>query len=482
MKLNKIIGTLTLIAMAATITGCSGSEFSLAESAKGDFTTDGITNGAATAEASGSDGSAAKKTTDDAKKAAGTDDKTDAALEALTPITGEKTEEFTADSAERGELDTYDAAFEDADTAKSADETEKKITVEAEEEGSEIDEPVNRMPEAGQLTAGEWNDNANWGFFTNLVNSGTITFPSFGIDPRYRTMVTVKSEDGSAVVNAKARLLGSDGSVIWSGVTDKNGCAYLFAANENEGLSIEIESRGKKQNVAIEAAQSNGQSSKTMASNEVQVTFAGEGSRYKKTDVMFILDTTGSMADEMMFLQSEFTAITNVIGTNDTKYSVNFYRDEGDEYVVRCNPFTDNVEELQKKLNAESADGGGDYPEAVDRILSETMYEKTWSEESVKIAFLIFDAPPHKNTESALLSAAKEAAAKGIRIVPIVSSDSDRDTELFARSLAITTGGTYVFLTDDSGVGNSHLEPIIGEYKVEKLYDIIIRVINDYKQ
>ena len=44
------------------------------------------------------------------------------------------------------------------------------------------------------------------------------------------------------------------------------------------------------------------------------------------------------------------------------------------------------------------------------------------------------------------------------------------------------TGGTYIFLTDDSGIGYSHLEPIIGEYKVEKLYDIIIRTINEYKQ
>ena len=36
------------------------------------------------------------------------------------------------------------------------------------------------------LTAAEWNDNENWPFFTNLVNAGTISFPSFGIDPRNR--------------------------------------------------------------------------------------------------------------------------------------------------------------------------------------------------------------------------------------------------------------------------------------------------------
>ena len=96
--------------------------------------------------------------------------------------------------------------------------------------------------------------------------------------------------------------------------------------------------------------------------------------------------------------------------------------------------------------------------------------------------FMIFDAPPHNDKAQVLESAIKTAAEKGIRIIPVVSSNSDRDTEIFGRSAAIMTGGTYIFLTDDSGIGSSHLEPIIGEYKVEKLYDIIIRTINEYKQ
>ena len=39
------------------------------------------------------------------------------------------------------------------------------------------------------------------------------------------------------------------------------------------------------------------------------------------------------------------------------------------------------------------------------------------------------------------------------------------------------TNSNYVFLTDDSGIGEAHLEPIIGDYKVEKLHDIIVRNI-----
>ena len=90
------------------------------------------------------------------------------------------------------------------------------------------------------------------------------------------------------------------------------------------------------------------------------------------------------------------------------------------------------------------------------------MFTDDWKEDSVKLAFLIYDAPPHDGKEKELIAAAQKASERGIRLIPVVASDNDRDTELFGRALAITTGGTYVFLTDDSGIGNSHEEPIIG--------------------
>ena len=71
------------------------------------------------------------------------------------------------------------------------------------------------------------------------------------------------------------------------------------------------------------------------------------------------------------------------------------------------------------------------------------------------------------------------SARKGIRLVPVVASNSTRDTELFGRAIAITTNGTYVFLTDDSGVGETHLEPIVGDYTVELLHDVIVRIISE---
>ena len=44
----------------------------------------------------------------------------------------------------------------------------------------------------------------------------------------------------------------------------------------------------------------------------------------------------------------------------------------------------------------------------------------------------------------------------------------------------MATGGTYVFLTDDSGIGNSHIKATVGNYQVESLAELMIRLIKKY--
>ena len=347
---------------------------------------------------------------------------------------------------------------------------------------SQVSEPEKQPPQAGQLTAGVWNDNENWGFFSNLVNTDLISFPSYGIDPRFRTVVNVKDKDGQPIANALVTLNDNSSNIIWRSVTDKSGSAYLFSPEGTAAVSAEIEYNGKKQTCEIQNAKTDTQANNKSSDSVNDVTLDAKSDPFKNTDIMFIVDATGSMSDEMVFLQSEFTAITNELGTENTRYAVNFYRDEGDDYVTKCNDFTSDIEELQNALNAEEANGGGDTPEAVADILKESINNANWGEKSVKLAFLIFDAPPHTGTEEVISAAIKDASSKGIHIIPVVSSNSDRDTELFGRALAIATNGNYVFLTDDSGIGDSHLEPIIGYYEVQSLYDIIIDIVKEYKQ
>ena len=67
-----------------------------------------------------------------------------------------------------------------------------------------------------------------------------------------------------------------------------------------------------------------------------------------------------------------------------------------------------------------------------------------------------------------------------IRIIAVSSSGVDKETEFLMRFLGIHTGGTYTFLTDHSGIGNSHIAPTIGSYEVEYLDDLLVRLIVQY--
>lgn len=340
--------------------------------------------------------------------------------------------------------------------------------------------------EALVLTAGTWNDNDNWPFFMNLVKSDAIRFPVYGLDPVKRVKVTVVDNDGNPLRGESVTLLDEAGRELWHAESGKDGAAYLFFGDGQtparaQSGSASVELSGKGVGVAIDYDEpKQGHELNYIDFDDATITLDKAPATAKDLQVMFIVDTTGSMSDEIAYLQKDFAAIAADAGNDRIEYSVNFYRDEGDEYVTKCNAFTSDVAQVQSLLNKEYADGGGDTPEAVAQILAETITDNdAWSSDCNKLAFLIFDAPPHDGTDAAIDAAVRSAAGRGIRLVPVVASNADRETELFGRALAIMTDGEYVFLTDDSGVGDSHLEPIVGDYTVELLHDVIVRIIND---
>ncbi len=340
--------------------------------------------------------------------------------------------------------------------------------------------PINGA-DAFILTAAEWRDLDNWPFFMNLVNSEKIEFPAFGVDPRCRVRVSVTGEDGSPLNGEKVDLLASDGSVLFSAVSGKDGAAYLFWGEGETPASVV--SGEAKADVTLRGDTSGEQGSAlSVAAEDVTLVKTSEAAAKTALQVSFIIDTTGSMGDELAYLQKDFASIAEDAGTDGVTYSVNFYRDEGDDYVTKCNPFSGDIAAVKSLLCDEYCAGGGDTPEAVDKILKAAITDNTdWADDCEKIAFLIFDAPPHDGVEETVVEAVRSAASRGIRLIPVVASNSDRETELFGRAIAAVTGGTYVFLTDDSGVGGDHLEPIIGDFKVELLHDVIVRIINEYK-
>lgn len=341
---------------------------------------------------------------------------------------------------------------------------------------------ANNNEQEGSLTAGEWNDNENWDFFKKVIKSNQdfVSYQkSFSIYPSERVAVTVNTS-GKPVVNATVMGYASNGDLIWSAVTDNNGKAYLFPNLFNQKSQDSISS--------VKVVSGNAETTvKTEGKKELEVDLENAETVKKALDLMFVIDTTGSMSDELSYLQWELQNIVNSVKNDNPditiRLSINFYRDEGDEYVVKANPFSTDIENTIKNFSSEEADGGGDYEEAVDQAVANAINEHEWDESSyARLMFLILDAPPHETKEivESMNNSVKTAAEKGIRIISVAASGINKRTEMMLRSFAVVTGGTYTFLTDDSGIGDSHIEPTIGDYEVKPFKQIITDVINGY--
>lgn len=205
-------------------------------------------------------------------------------------------------------------------------------------------------------------------------------------------------------------------------------------------------------------------------------------SPHQTLDVALVIDTTGSMGDEIAYLQREFTALSQAIEAefegSEQRWALVVYRDKGDDYVARTFDFTARTSDFRSKLAQQSAGGGGDYPEAPDAALA-AMAKLSWRDtaDTARLAFWVADAPHHRENANAMLGAIRAVHRAGVHVYPVASSGVDELTELTMRTAAQLSGGRYLFLTDDSGVGLAHKEPSIPCYFVTRLNDAMLRMI-----
>jgi hypothetical protein len=214
--------------------------------------------------------------------------------------------------------------------------------------------------------------------------------------------------------------------------------------------------------------------------------FAGDRSPMQRLDIAIVIDTTGSMGDEAQYLSAEFQNISAAIATTfpnaDQHWGLVAYRDRpdtdpGDAYIVRSWDFTTDLSAYQSSIAALSAANGGDYPEAPDIGLA-TGNGLSWRADAdvARLMFWVADAPHHDQYAGAMAQDFSDAAAKGIHLYPVSASGADELLEYTMRSGAQVTGGRYLFLTDDSGIGDPHLVPSIPCFFVTKLGKAMVRM------
>src|SRR5262249_24354511 len=120
-----------------------------------------------------------------------------------------------------------------------------------------------------------------------------------------------------------------------------------------------------------------------------------------KVEVVFCLDTTGSMGGLIDGAKAKIWSICNQIADGkpapDLKVGLVAYRDRGDEYVTKVFDLSDDLDAIHGHLKKFVAAGGGDAPESVNAALDDAVNKIKWStdKKTLRMIFLVGDAPPH---------------------------------------------------------------------------------------
>ena len=148
-------------------------------------------------------------------------------------------------------------------------------------------------------------------------------------------------------------------------------------------------------------------------------------------DVVFVLDTTGSMGGLLQTAKEKIwsiaTTMTSAQQTPNIRIGLVGFRDRGDEYVTRVIDLSDDLDSVYASLMDFQANGGGDGPESVNKALYDAVHGISWSQnpQAYQVVFLVGDAPPHMDYQDEVQfpEVLAAAARKGIVVNTIQCGD-----------------------------------------------------------
>lgn len=177
-----------------------------------------------------------------------------------------------------------------------------------------------------------------------------------------------------------------------------------------------------------------------------------------RMEVVFVLDTTGSMSGMIAGAKQKIWAIANKLKsarpTPEIRFGLVGYRDRRDAYVTRVFGLTGNLDEVYTNLHAFEAQGGGDEPESVNEALHRAVRDLQWSTdpEVLRVVFLVGDARPHMDYQDDVKypETCRLANARGI-LINTLQCGRLSGTEQAWREIAFLTNGTYGAILQDGG-------------------------------
>jgi uncharacterized protein YegL len=295
------------------------------------------------------------------------------------------------------------------------------------------------------VRAGEWDDNANYRDFLGYIGNAQ----NLGIERLHvtsRRFLTVVDASGRGVPNCAVTV--SDGQRRVTLKTAASGRAILFP-----GLHKLTAPRLTAETSCVRGAEPTRATFSTEADDDVvvlEVAARRPASRTPAVDVVFALDTTGSMSEEISSIKDTLQMVIEQVGPRvAVRVGLVEYRDRSDSFVTRIYPLTDDLGALSHTISRISADGGGDTPEDVLSALAATTDEMNWDKNaSARLAFLVADAPPHLDYRDSrpYAESVRRANTQGIKFFTISASGMDHLGQAVFRQIAQATGGTNMFV------------------------------------
>ena len=347
------------------------------------------------------------------------------------------------------------------------------------------DRPIQRQAD---LKAGEVDDNQRWNEYLQFVADyeGLQVHPTSLAE---RQIIVVLDREGNPVPNALVTV-SDKGKKLAEYLTYADGRTLLFPdALQGRQTSMSGESQEERDQFTVSVERDGFTAKKSITLGEAAshtITLDGKMTYGSSVplDVLFLLDSTGSMEDEIQqiktTLQSIAKRVSNLPANPDLRFGMVSYRDRDDTYLTRLHDFDGNVERFQRTIRGVEASGGGDYPESLNQALHEAVNDASWRENAIRLTFLIADAPPHLDYPQDEDYAVEmvRAREKGVKIFSVASSGLDDQGEYIFRQIAQQTMGNFLFILYRSGPqGTLETPHNVEQFTVDNLDGLIVGLI-----
>jgi Mg-chelatase subunit ChlD len=176
-----------------------------------------------------------------------------------------------------------------------------------------------------------------------------------------------------------------------------------------------------------------------------------------RIDVVFVLDTTGSMEGLIQAAKEKIWSIASTMASAQQAPRIRMglvaYRDRGDSYVTEIVDLSEDLDSMYARLMDLQADGGGDGPESVNQALYDAVHKVSWTQgkDAYKAVFLVGDAPPHMDYQDDVKypQTLAVAASQGI-VVNAIQCGQGQSTRQQWQQIARLGQGNY-FQVEQSG-------------------------------